>query len=114
MRCFPEWIPGCGFLKDAKRWKEMLVEMANTLHMFVLEHLVCIFLMFAVRILILAQGEGNVAPSFTSRLLEGGISPEDEEILKWASFSMYLGMSFSVWTSRWLNPNTVYQVDQIL
>lgn len=31
-------------------------------------------------------------PSFTSRLLQEGVTPEDEDILKWASFSMYMGM----------------------
>ena len=35
---------------------------------------------------------GNAAPSLTSRLLQEGVTPEDEEILKWVSFEIYLGV----------------------
>jgi hypothetical protein len=34
----------------------------------------------------------DVAPSFTSRLLQEAVAPGDEEILKWAATSMYLNM----------------------
>jgi len=38
---------------------------------------------------------GDAAPSFVSRALQEGVTPEEERILKWASFSMYLGGSGS-------------------
>ena len=41
VRHLPEWFPGCGFLKDAKRWRKLATEAVNTPHQFVLEHLVC-------------------------------------------------------------------------
>ncbi|KAG8214158.1 cytochrome P450 [Butyriboletus roseoflavus] len=55
----------------------MLSEAAGTPYRFVLEEL----------------AKGDAAPSFISRALQGGVTPEEEEILKWASFSMYLGGS---------------------
>ncbi|KAF8137074.1 cytochrome P450 [Boletus edulis] len=79
LQYLPDWFPGCRFLKDAKRWHQMVGEVVNTPHQFVLEHL----------------AKGDAVPSFTSRLLQEGVTPEDEEILKWASFSMYLGMTTS-------------------
>ena len=39
------------------------------------------------------QAKGDAAPSFISRVLQKGVTPAEEEILKWASFSMYLGMA---------------------
>ncbi|KAF8444934.1 cytochrome P450 [Boletus edulis BED1] len=77
LRYVPEWFPGGGFHKDAKRWRKMVSETANTPHRFVLEHL----------------AKGDVAPSFTSRLLQECVAPEDEDIIKRAAFSMYLGGS---------------------
>lgn len=52
-------------------------------------------------------------PSFTSRLLQEGVSPEDEELLKWASFSMYLGefMNIALETSVLEHDSIVHQVD---
>ncbi|KAF8547387.1 cytochrome P450 [Imleria badia] len=75
-----EWFPGGGFHRDARRWRKMVSETADTPHQFVLEHLAR-FLWLMVM----------ATPSFTSRLLQEGVTPEDEEILKWASFSMYMG-----------------------
>jgi len=55
----------------------MLNEAKNTPYKFVLEHL----------------AKGNAAPSLTSLLLQEGVTPEDEEILKYVSFTMYLAGS---------------------
>jgi len=77
LRYLPEWFPGCGFQKDAKRWRKMLSEAVNTPYESVLEHL----------------AKGNAAPSLTSQLLREGVTPEEEEILKQVSFTMYLGGS---------------------
>ena len=43
--------------------------------------------------LIPGQAKGDAAPSFISQVLQDGVTPEEEDILKWASFSMYLGMA---------------------
>ncbi|KAN0091438.1 Cytochrome P450 [Tylopilus felleus] len=75
VRYLPEWFPGGGFHKHVKRWRHMLREAVNTPYEFVLQQL----------------AEGNAVPSLTSRLLQGGVTAEDEEVLKWTSFGMYLG-----------------------
>ncbi|KIJ18483.1 hypothetical protein PAXINDRAFT_128630 [Paxillus involutus ATCC 200175] len=77
LRYLPEWFPGAGFQRDAKRWRQMVTDTATKPHEFVLEHL----------------AKGDAAPSFTSRLLQEGVTPEEENMLKWASFAMYLGGS---------------------
>ncbi|KAF8134340.1 cytochrome P450 [Boletus edulis] len=77
LQYLPEWFPGCGFHKDTKRWRKMVEDAVNMPHEFVLEQL----------------AKGDAEPSFTSRLLQQGLTPEDEEILKWASFTMNLGGS---------------------
>ena len=40
----------------------------------------------------LAEAAGAAIPSFSSTLLEGGASPEEEDIIMWASAHVYLGM----------------------
>ncbi|KAF9237423.1 cytochrome P450 [Melanogaster broomeanus] len=70
----PEWFPGARFQRDAKRWRKLVTDAATKPHEFVLEHL----------------AKGDAAPSFTSKLLRGGVTPEEEDLIKWASFSMYL------------------------
>ncbi|KAG8214153.1 cytochrome P450 [Butyriboletus roseoflavus] len=77
LRYLPEWFPGGGFHKDARRWRKMLNEAADTPYRFVLGHL----------------AKGDAEPSFISRVLQDGVTPEEEEILKLASFSMYFGMN---------------------
>ena len=39
-----------------------------------------------------SQAMGSATPSFTSQLLQEGVTPEDEETLKQVSFMMYLGV----------------------
>ncbi|KAF9227082.1 cytochrome P450 [Gyrodon lividus] len=81
LRYLPEWFPGAGFQRDAKRWRKMVNDTATKPHEFVLEHL----------------AKGDAAPSFTSRLLqEKSVTPEEEDIIKWASFAMYLGGSDTI------------------
>lgn len=93
MRYVPEWFPGGGFHKEARQWRKMVSEAVNTPYEFVLEHMVCFFLHVLENCtLMLAQAKGDAAPSLTSRVLQEGVTAEDEEILKWTSFGMYLGM----------------------
>jgi len=77
LRYLPTWFPGGGFHKDAKRWRKMVSETADTPHQLVLEHL----------------AKGDALPSLTSKLLQEGVTSEEKEILKWVSFSMYVGGS---------------------
>ncbi|KAG8214156.1 cytochrome P450 [Butyriboletus roseoflavus] len=100
LRYLLEWFPGGGFHKDTRQWRNMLNEAVGTPYRFVLEHL----------------ANGDAAPSFISRVLQDGVTPEEEEILKWASFSMYFGMD-----SRHASPDSrayidynsiIYQADQ--
>ncbi|KAF9237425.1 cytochrome P450 [Melanogaster broomeanus] len=78
LRYLPEWFPGAGFQKDAKRWRKLVADTAAMPHEFVLEHL----------------AKGDAVPSMTSRLLQRGVTSEEEEVIKWASFSMYLVHAF--------------------
>ena len=48
VRYLPDWFPGSGFHRDAKRWRKMVSETADTPHEFVLEHLVCFLFEFVV------------------------------------------------------------------
>ena len=48
MRYLPEWFPGGGFHKDAKRWRKLVSEAADLPHKFVLEHLVYIIFQIVV------------------------------------------------------------------
>jgi len=67
--------------------------------------------------LMLTQESGDATPSFTSRVLQQGVTPEDEEILKWTSFSMYLGMASKYSSQTYYTyverGSMVYQVDLI-
>ena len=43
--------------------------------------------------LMLYKAAGTAIPSFSSRLLEGGVSPEEEDVIMWTSRAAYLGTS---------------------
>ena len=42
--------------------------------------------------LTLCEAAGTAVPSFSSTLLEGGVSPEEEDFIMWSSTVVYLGM----------------------
>ena len=42
--------------------------------------------------LTLREATGTAIPSFSSTLLEGGVSPEEEDVIMWTSMTIYLGM----------------------
>ena len=42
--------------------------------------------------LTLCEAAGTAIPSFSSTLLEGGVSPEEEDLIMWTSLVVYLGM----------------------
>ncbi|KAI9571622.1 cytochrome P450 [Boletus coccyginus] len=78
LRYLPEWFPGGGFHKDAKRWRKIVRETADTPHQLVLEHL----------------AKGDALPSLTSQLLQEGVTPEEEEILKYGFKTPYAIAAF--------------------
>ncbi|KAF9237437.1 cytochrome P450 [Melanogaster broomeanus] len=77
LRYLPEWFPGTGFLQDAKKYRQLVKETVTRPHQYVLDQM--------------AAGTAN--PCFSSTLLEGGISPEEEDIIMWAAINIYLGTS---------------------
>ncbi|KAG2158980.1 cytochrome P450 [Suillus bovinus] len=76
----PEWFPGAGFKRLARKWKNNLEEMVSAPHKFVV-----------------SQMAAGIAPeSFTSNLLggsDGHLSAEDEHIVKWSAATLYAGAS---------------------
>ena len=56
VRHVPDWMPGTGFKKTAKRWKRTLTELAEKPHAFVKKQMAA----------------GIAPPSYTSLLLEKG------------------------------------------
>ena len=42
--------------------------------------------------LTLREAAGTAIPSLSSALLEGGVSPEEEDLIMWTSMTVYFGM----------------------
>ncbi|KAF8554746.1 cytochrome P450 [Imleria badia] len=77
LRYLPEWFPGSGFLQDAKKYHQITMESILRPHQYMVEQMAA----------------GTVIPSFSSTLLEGGVSPEEEDLIMWAAAHIYLGGS---------------------
>ncbi|KAI9571565.1 cytochrome P450 [Boletus coccyginus] len=77
LRYLPEWFPGTGFLQDAKKYNQLVLESIQRPHQYVVEQMAA----------------GTATPSFSSTLLEGGVNPEEEDLIMWASAQIYLGGS---------------------
>ncbi|THU95702.1 cytochrome P450 [Dendrothele bispora CBS 962.96] len=75
MRFIPEWFPGGGFKKIARQYKSNLRAAVEGPWNFVKSELAA----------------GKARPSFTSQMLS--IASEDEELIKTAAFSLYVGGS---------------------
>ncbi|KAF8550635.1 cytochrome P450 [Imleria badia] len=80
LRYLPEWFPGTGFLQDAKKYHRLMMESVLRPHQYVVEQMAA----------------GTAIPSFSSTLLEGGVSPEEEDVIMWTSMVVYLGASDTV------------------
>ncbi|KAI9571605.1 cytochrome P450 [Boletus coccyginus] len=80
LRYLPEWFPGTGFLQAAKKYRRLMMESGLRPHRYVKEQMAA----------------GTAIPSFSSTLLEGGVSPEEEDVIMWASTNVYLGASDTV------------------
>ncbi|OJA15892.1 hypothetical protein AZE42_09070 [Rhizopogon vesiculosus] len=69
----PEWFPGAGFKRVAREWNRIFEEMVSAPFQFVKD-----------------QMAAGIAPkSFTSSLLEGTLSAEEEHMLKWTAGTLY-------------------------
>ncbi|KAI1080356.1 cytochrome P450 [Whalleya microplaca] len=80
LRYFPEWIPGAGFQKIAKKSKSALLEFVNKPKNFVKRRMV----------------QGSHQQSFLSTLYEkagDGIDAEQDFVLKWSVSAFYAGGS---------------------
>ncbi|KAJ8473197.1 hypothetical protein ONZ45_g16385 [Pleurotus djamor] len=71
----PDWFPGTGFKKTAREWAQTLDEMTNYPYRFVKEQI----------------ASGTAGNSFVSALLEGPVTAEEENDIKWAAASLYSG-----------------------
>ncbi|KAH8690781.1 cytochrome P450 [Talaromyces proteolyticus] len=72
LKFIPEWMPGAGFKKTARAFRQTTLESTR------------VGLDFTKK----EMATGKHIPSFTSNALEAG---EDEEIVKWSSFALYGG-----------------------
>ncbi|OBZ76387.1 O-methylsterigmatocystin oxidoreductase [Grifola frondosa] len=75
LRYIPSWFPGAGWKTTVSAWRENLRIMSDVPHEFVKSHMAA----------------GTAIPSFTSANLEGNVTPEREQLVKWAAASLYAG-----------------------
>ncbi|KAF8444949.1 cytochrome P450 [Boletus edulis BED1] len=80
LRYLPEWFPGASFLRDAKKYNQLLMDSVLKPHQYVVDQMAA----------------GTAIPSFSSTLLEGGVSPEEEDVIMWTSMAVSLGASDTV------------------
>ncbi|KAG6375615.1 cytochrome P450 [Boletus reticuloceps] len=80
LRYLPEWFPGASFLRDAKKYNQLLMDSVLKPHQYVVDQMTA----------------GSAIPSFSSTLLEGGVSPEEEDVIMWTSLNVSLGASDTV------------------
>jgi len=78
LRYIPSWVPGAGFQKTAKFYARTLNNVVDRAHCFTKGQMTA----------------GSAPKSFTKRVLESSDgTPEEEELVKWAAASIYLGGS---------------------
>lgn len=78
LRHVPAWVPGAGFQRLAKEWRDCLTEMVERPFAFTKQQMAA----------------GTAPPSFVSNLLENeaSLSAFDLKNIKWAAASLYSGM----------------------
>ncbi|KAF8442121.1 cytochrome P450 [Boletus edulis BED1] len=77
IRYIPKWFPGMRFLKDAKKHNQFLADSILKPHQYVLDQMAA----------------GTAIPSFSSTLLDEGVSREEEEAIMCTSMSVFIGTS---------------------
>ncbi|THH01147.1 hypothetical protein EW145_g6967 [Phellinidium pouzarii] len=82
LRHIPEWIPGAGFQKTARRFRATVTELVEKPYAFVRQQIAV----------------SAAAPSYVSALLEkfdpegrGSLTPDEERVVKWSASSLYTG-----------------------
>ena len=74
----PEWLPGTGFKRTARRYKQTLMEATNKPYDFVLRQMEA----------------GTNEPSYVSKYVqqyEGRLGPKEDDIGRWTALGIYLG-----------------------
>ncbi|KAH8114366.1 cytochrome P450 oxidoreductase [Phellopilus nigrolimitatus] len=82
LRYIPEWVPGAGFQRTAKRFHATVTELVEKPYAFVKQQMAA----------------GTAAPSYVSALLEkfdpegrNSLSSGEEHVIKWSASSLYTG-----------------------
>jgi hypothetical protein len=92
VKYLPEGLPGMGFKRTARQWKQTLVDLVERPYAFVVQQM---------------QTAGpNCEPSYLSRLLEPGttnLSPEELFVAKWSAVSLYGGGADTVRSNKVLS-----------
>jgi cytochrome P450 len=78
LESLPDWLPGSGFKRTARLWKQTMTDVAELPYNFAKNRI------------------GEDRTSFISKSIEqarreGSFSPEDEHAIKWSAASMYTG-----------------------
>lgn len=96
MKYIPEWLPGAGFKRTARKWNRTFQEAVNKPFDFVKLQLVSLYTKenLATGIAELdclnVQASGRALPSFVSGVLEKGFTnKDDEEELRYAAVTLY-------------------------
>lgn len=83
MKYVPEWVPGMGFQKLAKKWLPVMTEMNIKPYAFVKHQL----------------NRGDEGTSFVARLIRAGeLSPEVVSINQWSASALFGGAGDTVHT----------------
>ncbi|TDL20089.1 cytochrome P450 [Rickenella mellea] len=75
LRYIPDWMPGAGFKRTAKKWYQTVKDLTDKPHAFVRRQM----------------ASGNAIPSYSSALLEMNPDAEGEFIIKWSAQALYAG-----------------------
>jgi cytochrome P450 len=74
----PDWLPGTGFKKTARRWKQTMMEVGELPYRFAKDRV--------------KEGRASfVSRSIEQAQLEKTLTAEDEHAIKWSAASMYTG-----------------------
>ena len=99
MRNVPDWFPGASFKATAKSYRKTTVKLRDEPYKQVKEQVVRVPPVTPSHPLIGPKAKGIAPPSFTAALIEGhpNATPEQEDILKWASTAFYSGVSSTLY-----------------
>lgn len=94
MKYIPSWLPGAGFRRKAKEYASVIRDLAEIPYAWAKTQLVRNVVDLNVCVLKTTQASGAALPSFASRLLsKPHLTEEYEDSVKWASATLYQGLS---------------------